>query len=89
MYQKFGKRLLDLCISVPLLVLLLPLLAVVAIVVKITVASPILFLQQRPGLNEKLFYVLKFRTMTNAVDVDGKLLPDSERLTSVGKFIRK
>ena len=89
MYRKFGKRLLDLCISIPALILLLPLFVVVALIVKIMLASPVLFRHQRPGLNEKLFYVLKFRTMTNAVGVDGNLLPDSKRLTNTGKFIRK
>ena len=89
MYRKFGKRLLDLCISIPALILMSPLFIVVALIVKIMLASPVLFHHQRPGLNEKLFFLLKFRTMTNASDADGNLLPDSKRLTRTGKFIRK
>lgn len=70
------------------LIVLSPLLLIIAILVKINLGSPVIFKQKRPGLNEKIFTLYKFRTMTDKRDENGKLLPDSERLTSFGKFLR-
>ncbi len=88
-YLSFGKRLFDLILTIPALVLLSPVLIILALVVRLKLGSPVLFRQMRPGLNEKPFNMLKFRTMTNARDKDGKLLPDAERLTRFGAFLRK
>jgi lipopolysaccharide/colanic/teichoic acid biosynthesis glycosyltransferase len=87
-YEKFLKRLFDLSISVILFTLLLPLIFVVSLVVKIKLGSPIIFKQKRPGLNEKIFTLYKFRTMNDKKDRNGELLPDKERLTKFGKFLR-
>jgi len=87
-YVRYGKRILDLALAVPLLVLLLPALALVALLVRIKLGSPVLFRQQRPGLHGKPFTLFKFRTMTDARDVQGRLLPDAERLTRLGRFLR-
>jgi sugar transferase EpsL len=83
-----GKRLLDLVITIPGLILLLPLLLLVVLLVRIKLGSPILFRQVRPGRHGKPFTLLKFRTMTDARDTQGNLLPDAERLTSFGRFLR-
>ncbi|MBP9014440.1 MAG: sugar transferase [Smithella sp.] len=88
MYRALGKRLFDLALSVPALVILLPVLAVLALLVRITLASPVLFRQLRPGFQGKPFELYKFRTMNNKCDQDGKLLPDAERLTRLGRFLR-
>ncbi len=87
-YRALGKRLFDLALSVPALVILLPVLAVLALLVRITLASPVLFRQLRPGFQGKPFELYKFRTMNNKCDQDGKLLPDAERLTRLGRFLR-
>jgi len=87
-YFSFGKRLLDLVLTVPVLVILSPVLVVLALMVRLKLGSPILFRQIRPGLNEKPFNMLKFRTMTDARGADGVLLPDSVRLTRFGRFLR-
>ena len=89
MYRKFGKRLLDLIITVPAVIILLPVIGAVALYVRLKMGSPIVFRHERPGLNENLFHAYKFRTMTDACDPDGNLLPDKDRLTKAGKFIRK
>jgi sugar transferase EpsL len=83
------KRLLDLLGSLFLLTYLSPLIFFIGILVKIKIGSPIIFKQERPGLHEKSFFLYKFRTMTEAVDTKGKLLPDSMRLTSFGRWLRK
>jgi len=83
-----GKRLFDLALTVPALVLLSPVLVVLSLLVRLKLGSPVLFRQMRPGLNEKPFNMLKFRTMTNARDKDGNLLPDEQRLTAFGRFLR-
>lgn len=88
MYSRRYKRLLDLLISLVLLSVLVPLLAVVAILIWAVLGRPILFSQQRPGIDEKPFRVYKFRTMTVAYDRLGECLPDEERLTSFGRFLR-
>lgn len=87
-YEKFIKRPQDLILSLVALVLLSPILIVVAILVRTKLGSPILFTQDRPGLNEKIFKMYKFRTMTDEKDENGLLLPDSERLTEFGKILR-
>jgi len=88
MYARYGKRTQDLVLGISALVLLLPVLALVAILVHIRLGSPALFRQQRPGLHGKPFTIFKFRTMTDARDAQGKLRPDAERLTPLGRFLR-
>lgn len=83
------KRLFDLLISLILFIILFSIIMSVAILVRLKLGSPILFKQQRPGLHGKPFYVYKFRTMTDARDSNGQLLPDHIRLTSFGRFLRK
>jgi len=82
------KRLFDIFFSVFLLVFLSPLLALIAILVWIFIGRPVLFLQVRPGLNEELFTLFKFRTMTNETDLNGVLLEDALRLNRFGRFLR-
>jgi undecaprenyl phosphate N,N'-diacetylbacillosamine 1-phosphate transferase len=89
MYKKFIKRLLDILISLVILILFCWLYLILAILVRVRLGSPVLFKQPRPGKDEKIFNMYKFRTMTDKRDADGKLLPDSERLTSFGKLLRK
>lgn len=88
MSRAFGKRLFDLILVIPSLLLLSPLLAVLAILVRIKHGSPVLFHQQRPGLNGQPFMLHKFRTMREARDAQGNLLPDEMRLTRFGCFLR-
>ncbi|MHB9338822.1 sugar transferase [Fusobacterium pseudoperiodonticum] len=88
MYRKFFKRFLDIIISLIFILCFWWLYIVIAILVRIKLGSPVLFKQDRPGLNEKIFKMYKFRTMTNEKDKDGNLLPDVERLTKFGKFLR-
>lgn len=87
-YEKFIKRPQDLMLSLIALIFLSPILIIVAILVRTKLGSPILFTQDRPGLNEKIFKMYKFRTMTDEKDKDGKLLSDSIRLTKFGKMLR-
>ncbi|QSZ41445.1 lipid carrier--UDP-N-acetylgalactosaminyltransferase [Sulfurimonas aquatica] len=82
------KRVLDVILSFSLILLLLPIYIIVALLIKVTMGSPILFKQARPGFNEVLFYIFKFRTMTDDRDIEGCLLPDEKRLKGIGKFIR-
>jgi len=82
------KRLFDIGFSFGWLVVFSPLLALVAILVRLKLGSPVLFLQERPGRHGKPFKVVKFRTMTDGVDAQGKPLPDELRLTTFGKFLR-
>lgn len=88
-YRKLGKRLLDLVITILVLIPLAPVMLLVAILVRLKLGSPVIFRQQRPGLHGKPFTIYKFRTMTQALDTQGNLLPDSERLTPLGRFLRK
>lgn len=83
------KRLIDLFISCTAFILLLPVIFVVGLLIKVKLGSPVIFKQMRPGLNEKPFYLYKFRTMTEQRDSFGNLFPDHIRLTSFGKFLRK
>ncbi|CAM4097368.1 sugar transferase [Bacillus manliponensis] len=83
------KRIFDVCISLSLLLCFSVVIFIVAILVRLKLGSPILFKQERPGIHGKPFYLYKFRTMTNEKNAEGDLLPDSSRLTSFGKFLRK
>lgn len=88
MYAKYIKRILDFILSLLALIVLSPVLLVVAILVKIKLGSPVIFKQKRPGKDEKIFTLYKFRTMTDERDENGELLPDEKRLTKFGKFLR-
>ena len=88
MYKFFLKRLLDFVLSLLALLILFPLLVVLGILVRVFLGTPVLFIQQRPGVNEKIFRLYKFRSMTDRKDTEGKLLPDEERLTRFGRFLR-
>lgn len=88
MYNKFLKRFLDIILSLFLLTFLWPVLLIVAILVRFKLGSPVIFKQERPGLNGKIFTLMKFRSMTDERDENGELLPDSVRLTKFGKFLR-
>ena len=83
------KRILDLALSIPAFFLLSFLMSIIALLVRFKIGSPVLFKQVRPGLHGKPFTIYKFRTMTDARDEGGNLLPDSERLTRLGRFLRK
>lgn len=88
MYRGWGKRLLDLMVSVPAAIIVAPVLGLVALGVSVSLGAPILFRQLRPGLHGQPFTILKFRTMTDARDAQGNSLPDAERLTSFSRFLR-
>lgn len=88
MYAKYIKRTLDLILSLMALIVLMPLMIIIGILVRINLGSPIIFKQKRPGKNEKIFTLYKFRTMTDKRNIDGNLLPDEYRLTKFGKFLR-
>lgn len=87
-YEKYVKRPQDFICSLAAIILLSPVMAVVALLVKIKLGSPIIFKQERPGLKEKVFTLYKFRTMTDEKDEEGNLLPDEVRLTRFGKLLR-
>lgn len=87
-YERFVKRPLDCFLSLLALIVLSPLMLITSIIVRIKLGSPILFKQTRPGLNENVFMLYKFRTMTDARDENGKLLSDDVRLTKFGRFLR-
>jgi undecaprenyl phosphate N,N'-diacetylbacillosamine 1-phosphate transferase len=89
-YRRAIKRPMDFTLALLAIILLtiIPVLPIVAILVRVKLGSPILFKQQRPGLNEKVFMMYKFRTMTDERDQHGDLLPDSVRLTKFGRFLR-
>ncbi|MBQ3664773.1 MAG: sugar transferase [Lachnospiraceae bacterium] len=88
MYKNYIKRILDVLLSGIGIVVLSPVMAVVAVIVRIKIGSPVLFTQERPGLHEKIFKLYKFRTMNNKKDRDGNLLPDEQRLEKTGKVLR-
>lgn len=88
MYAKFFKRALDFSLSLAALIVFTPLLLVLIIVGSIIMKGNPLFTQLRPGKDERIFRLIKFRTMTNEKDKNGRLLPDEKRLTSYGKFLR-
>jgi len=87
-YLFFGKRIFDLILSVSAIMVLLPVLVVIALLVRVQLGSPVLFKQIRPGLQGKPFAIFKFRTMSNAQYLDGRLLPDAARLTRFGRLLR-
>lgn len=87
-YKQFLKRPMDFILALLAIIILSPILLIVALLVRINLGSPIIFKQERPGLNEKIFTMYKFRTMTNQLDENGNLLPDEIRLTKFGKFLR-
>ena len=88
MYKNYIKRLLDILLSGLALIVLSPILLIVAILVRTKLGSPVIFHQERPGKDEKIFILCKFRTMTDERDENGELLPDSIRLTKFGEFLR-
>ena len=88
LYRRFFKRPMDFILSFIAIIVLSPVLLVVALLVRIKLGSPVIFKQKRPGLNEKIFTLYKFRTMTDQRDKFGELLPDSVRLTKFGRFLR-
>lgn len=87
-YVKYSKRFFDVVLSLLALVVLSPVMLIIAILVKIKLGSPVLFCQERPGKEGKIFMMYKFRTMTEKQDREGKLLPDKERLTEFGRKLR-
>lgn len=87
-YEKYFKRLLDIICSLAALLVFGWLYIIVAILVRVKLGSPVLFKQERPGKNERIFKLYKFRTMTDARDENGKLLPDEVRLTKFGRALR-
>src|SRR5688572_33163814 len=84
----FSKRLFDMIFSFLAICLLSPILLLIAILVRLFLGSPVLFTQQRPGYGGQSFAIYKFRTMNNRLDPGGNLLPDAERLTPLGHFLR-
>lgn len=88
MYQKYVKRLLDIIISLVSLIVLSPVILILAILVRVKLGSPVIFKQDRPGKNEKIFRLYKFRSMSDKKDENGELLPDKDRLTKFGKMLR-
>ncbi|TMN23815.1 sugar transferase [Lentibacillus cibarius] len=88
MYKKFIKRPMDFILSLIAIIILSPVFLMVSILVRIKLGKPILFKQERPGLNEKIFTMYKFKTMTDQKDSNGKLLPDNVRLTKFGRLLR-
>lgn len=87
-YAKYGKRFFDLALIIPGFLLISPLISILAILVRFKLGSRVLFCQERPGLHGQPFNIYKFRTMTDKRDGDGRLLPDGERLTRLGRFLR-
>ncbi len=87
-YDKYIKRIIDFLLSLIGIIILSPVLLIVSIMVRTKLGAPVLFKQERPGLNGKIFKMYKFRTMTNETDENGELLPDEVRLTKFGKFLR-
>ena len=87
-YEKYLKRLIDIVCSLVVWVLFWWLYIILAVLVRVKLGSPVLFKQQRPGKNERIFNMYKFRTMTDARDENGNLLPDEVRLTKFGKALR-
>ncbi|QWI13770.1 sugar transferase [Bacillus mycoides] len=87
-YGRFIKRPMDFMLSLIAIIMLSPILLIVAFLVKTKLGSPVLFKQERPGLNGSIFKMYKFRTMTDEKNENGELLPDSVRLTRFGKFLR-
>lgn len=87
-YRRWGKRVFDLCLVIPGLIILSPLLLILCIVSYFNIGYPVFFRQRRPGLNGRIFEMIKFRSMRNDTGPDGQLLPDEVRLTKYGKLLR-
>lgn len=87
-YEKYIKRPQDFCCALAAIIVLSPIMAVTAVLVRVKLGSPVIFKQERPGLHGKIFTLYKFRTMTDAKDRNGNLLPDEVRLTKFGKMLR-
>ena len=87
-YEKYIKRPQDFCCALAAIIVLSPIMAVTAVLVRVKLGSPVIFKQERPGLHGKIFTLYKFRTMTDAKDKNGNLLPDEVRLTKFGKMLR-
>lgn len=88
MYAKYIKRVLDFLLSLIAFIVLMPIMIVIYLLVRVKLGKPAIFKQERPGKDEKIFTLYKFRTMTDEKDENGKLLPDGRRLTKFGKFLR-
>ena len=88
LYERYIKRFLDIVLSFIGIIVLSPVLAAVAAMIKVKLGSPVIFKQERPGLNEKIFTLYKFRTMTDEKDENGELLPNHVRLTRLGRILR-
>ncbi len=88
LYEKYFKRAFDVTLSTGALIVLSPVMGITALLVRNKLGSPVIYTQERPGLNEKIFRLYKFRTMTNETDSNGELLPDEDRLTDFGKMLR-
>ena len=87
-YERYIKRVQDFLLALTALIILSPVILIVALIVRIKLGKPVIFAQERPGLNGKIFKLYKFRTMTDERDINGELLPDEARLTKTGKFLR-
>ena len=87
-YERYIKRVQDFVLALIALIILSPVILIVALIVRIKLGKPVIFSQERPGLNGKIFKLYKFRSMTDARDAGGELLPDEVRLTKTGKFLR-
>ncbi len=88
LYRRYFKRPMDVILSLIALIVLSPVLLIVGVLVRLKLGSPVLFMQKRPGTNEQIFTMYKFKTMTDEKDEHGELLPDSLRLTKFGKLLR-
>lgn len=87
-YERYIKRPQDFCCALAAIIVLSPIIAITALLVRVKLGAPVVFQQKRPGLNGKIFTLFKFRTMTDAKDSEGNLLPDEDRLTVFGKMLR-
>lgn len=88
LYEKYFKRAFDVTLSTGALIILSPVMGITAMLVRNKLGSPVIYTQERPGLDEKIFRLYKFRTMTDERDKNGELLPDEDRLTDFGKMLR-
>lgn len=88
MYKRFFKRFFDVILSTLALIVLSPIILIISVLVRFTMGSPVIFGQERIGLNERPFKIYKFRSMTNQKDENGKLLPNEQRITKLGNFLR-
>jgi len=87
-YRRYIKRPMDFILSLLAIIILSPLMIIIAVLIRVKLGNPVLFKQERPGLNEKIFTMYKFRTMTDQRDENGELLPDYMRMTKFGKMLR-